>query len=779
MAVTVNLWVRFIRIIGSSTRDNPSCLVVVGSSDVSGSEDRGRDQGDTATGSERGDTDESDRSPAPLRQVRKRVCFDQIDCRPTIYHPGGIFEELAPLPSGLLLDPRAQSWGNVFGSSASHHTFVIRIRSPISRSFLKVLKRSRRIVIFAGRILVGSGYVVSKLGSLESRLPCVLGPRKSRLSLFSRKQQRLLDKAREMDGVPDLSALLKGKLQLLTKKSTTVDPQGPSNSGVDVTSEGGVTSLERASREGASGEEGPIATDQRCTAETSTSGPKKKKKTKRTKVRATDEVPPEESAPIDATYEGSKSKNKKDGRKRSRGGAEGQEAVLVGAASDGHPKKITKRSVEAEPRPSTSDANAADAAIVDAVGGASGTPGNLSEERRKTYSREGGSGGEPARSTPDSSARKRSGSEGSVAKRKRVEFPDRVEFSYNETTPLILNPLRCAELTRQIRGGTKEMPQLEDLYFENEYIDAASSRARSDGSMNFLVEKYDSALKQTMIQLGSSEKLAQARLKAIERVRAEHKKANEKAAKEKEVLRVKFKELEGKLKFAGAAKKELARENTRLEQASATLEKEKTELLEERDAAVEKMIRERQRLRDSQGLDVTRERERVEAAMIEKANRCFGRVRDHLTRMEAFGKAKNLYGQASGTRKCLEMIKASGTEIPQEMIDVFAEQEKLYEAEPMKFCVDLIGPGTVSQLLTSLEITEEPSEEPLVDVTSVPAEHVGVPEGGGPGERPENENLEEVPGKDNLEIGDTPVREEETGNVGIEDPVLVSDSSSK
>ena len=180
---------------------------------------------------------------------------------------------------------------------------------------------------------------------------------------------------------------------------------------------------------------------------------------------------------------------KKDGRKRSRGGAassvdrgeglaEGQEAVLVGAAPDGHPKKRTKRAVEAEPRPSTSDANAADATLVDAVGEASGTPENLSEERRKTCSREGGSGGEPARSTPDSSARKRSGSEGSVAKRRRIEFPDRVEFSYDETTPLILNPLRCAELTRQIRGGTKEMPQLEDLYFKNEYIDAASSRAR-------------------------------------------------------------------------------------------------------------------------------------------------------------------------------------------------------------------------------------------------------------------------------------------------------------
>ncbi|KAH0868291.1 hypothetical protein HID58_075313, partial [Brassica napus] len=290
----------------------------------------------------------------------------------------------------------------------------------------------------------------------ESRLPCVLGQRKSRLPLFTRKQQRLFGKAKEMDGVPDLSALLKGKLQLLSKKSTTVDPQGTFNSGVDGTSEGGGTSREGASKR-ASREGGPIAVDQG----------------------------------------GSKEKKKKDRKKRSRGGAassvdrgeslaEGQEAVLVGTAPDGHPKKRTKRSVEAEPRPSTSGAtrpstsgaNAADATLVDAVGEASGTPKTPSEERRKTSSREGGSGGEPERSAPDSSARQRSRSEGSVAKRRRIEFPDRVEFSYDETTPLILNPLRWAELTRQIRGGTKEKPQLEDLYFKNEYIDAASSRAR-------------------------------------------------------------------------------------------------------------------------------------------------------------------------------------------------------------------------------------------------------------------------------------------------------------
>ncbi|KAF2536686.1 hypothetical protein F2Q68_00022152 [Brassica cretica] len=376
-------------------RDEDADHAEVGSSNVSGSEDRGRYQGDTATGSERGDADESDRSLTPVRQVRERVCFDQIDCRPTIYHP--------------VRHPNTIAYPEKFFESAQAIAAHSHLRWPdLSREWIH--RQQARIA----RV------------DWESRLPCVLGPCKLRLPLFTRKKQRLLDKAREMDGVPDLSALDRLTPELTSLLKVVKPP------------EKGPPEKEPPERRAL------LQPIRGGTAETSASGPKKKKKkTKRTKVGATDEILPEESAPFDATSKGSKSKKKKDGRKRSRGEAEGQEAVLVGAASDGHPRKRTKRSVEAEPRPSTSDANAADAAIVDAVGEASGTPGKLSEERRKTCSREGGSGGEPARSTPDSSARK-----------------------------------RCAELMRQIRGGTKEMPQLEALIFRNEYIDAASSRAR-------------------------------------------------------------------------------------------------------------------------------------------------------------------------------------------------------------------------------------------------------------------------------------------------------------
>ncbi|KAF3570284.1 hypothetical protein F2Q69_00059475 [Brassica cretica] len=292
--------------------------------------------------------------------------------------------------------------------------------------------------------------------------------------------------------------------------------------------------------------------------------------------------------------------------------------------------------------------------------------------------------------------------------------------------------------------------------------------------MNSLVEKYDSALKQTMIQLGASEKLSRARLWAIERVRAEHKKANDKAAEEKEILRAKFEELEGKLMSDRAAKKKLTREKVCLEQANAALEKEKAELQEERDAAVEKLIKERKCLKDSRSQEFTLERVRVQAAMTDKSSRCFDRVRDYFARRNVFEKVKSLYGQASGTRKCLEVIKDGGTEIPQEMIDVFIEREKLHEAEVAKLGVGPLSEDdlTLSPLVLPSRFVNEDfkatldpygsnSEDPSVDVTSTPVEQV--------------EALEKTnPEKDSVSVQGSGAKD-----VNPKDPVEVSDTSSE
>ncbi|KAG2250210.1 hypothetical protein Bca52824_080346, partial [Brassica carinata] len=309
---------------------------------------------------------------------------------------------------------------------------------------------------------------------IESRLPVVLGPRKSRLSLFTRKQQKILE-ARKMDGVPDLSALLKGKLQLLSQKSTTADVQGATSSDAG-----------RASEEGA-----PGLVDKDVGAEPPASSPKKKKKSKKARRKATEELPLDEIASLDETSEGLEVRKGERGRKRPYEGgtssidrgevpAVGREGTTRGsvesdrsevAPEDRPRKKKKKKSVEAEPRPSD-----AEMGLVEVVAG-----GDVSLETPPEEREVSARGSDPVtgeRSIPDPSARKGSRSEGSSARRKKIEFPDRVEFSYDETTPLILNPRRCAELTRQIRGGTKEMPQLDDLYFRNEYIDPASSRAR-------------------------------------------------------------------------------------------------------------------------------------------------------------------------------------------------------------------------------------------------------------------------------------------------------------
>lgn len=92
-----------------------------------------RDEGENASGS----GSETPRSVARPRRWARRgvrsgqterrpavrsIPYDQIDCRPVIYHPGGIFEELPRLPSEVLRDPRVQSWGNVFSSCSSDRT---------------------------------------------------------------------------------------------------------------------------------------------------------------------------------------------------------------------------------------------------------------------------------------------------------------------------------------------------------------------------------------------------------------------------------------------------------------------------------------------------------------------------------------------------------------------------------------------------------------------------------------------------------------------------------
>ncbi|KAF2533981.1 hypothetical protein F2Q70_00029317 [Brassica cretica] len=221
-----------------------------------------------------------------------------------------------------------------------------------------------------------------------------------------------------MEGVPDLSALLKGKLQLLSKKTTP-----------DVVPES--TNSEKA---GASKGRDSVIVDEDVGAEPSALTPKRKKKSKKAKRRVTDEAPGQdvplgETVSLGEASKGSKAKKKKERKKRPREEAtfltdhddmpgEGREAApedlvradTIEAVPEDRPKKKTKkRSVEAVPRPIADGTTP-----VDSAGRKSLSPGTPLEKRRRVEASEGGSRSGSAaseRSAPDSATRRGARSE--------------------------------------------------------------------------------------------------------------------------------------------------------------------------------------------------------------------------------------------------------------------------------------------------------------------------------------------------------------------------------
>ncbi|KAF3572401.1 hypothetical protein F2Q69_00058761 [Brassica cretica] len=244
------------------------------SSRSSGSDGRG-DGSDGQRSSEGSGSEASSQVLRPSRMVHWRIRFDQMDCRPTIYHP--------------VRHPNTIAYPKKLFESAQTIATHSHLRWPdLSREWIR--RQQARIA----RV------------DWESRLPCVLGPRKLRLSLFTRKQQKLLNKAREMEGVPDLSALLKGKLQVLSaKKSTSVVPSETNGPGDAGTSQENVPSL----------------VDEDVDVELSAPSPKKKMgKTAKAKKHAAEKQQStslEENVSLGEAPKGSKKKKKKEEKKRS------------------------------------------------------------------------------------------------------------------------------------------------------------------------------------------------------------------------------------------------------------------------------------------------------------------------------------------------------------------------------------------------------------------------------------------------------------------------------
>ncbi|RIA04214.1 hypothetical protein BRARA_K01578, partial [Brassica rapa] len=228
----------------------------------------------------------------------------------------------------------------------------------------------------------------------------------------------------------------------------------------------------------------------------------------------------------------------------------------------------------------------------------------------------------------DSSAHITEGSETRVSGRPKETPEDGFKFEFSRELPLACYPEDCARLLRLVKGGPDLLPSVGDLIFKDEYEHASCSSVKSHGDWNVLIGKYDSALRRAREQIRESE---------------------EAKKKVEEALRT---------RTSDAAELQMCKEAmNNLEVVVDKQRKEKVDL--ERRIAAES-------LRHSEEMTRLRKSRRISLREDQR---------------DKYDDARCLYSQAFGTRKCLEQIKASGVEIPQETIDFFAEQERHYEEE--------------------------------------------------------------------------------------------------
>ena len=133
--------------------------------------------------------------------------------------------------------------------------------------------------------------------------------------------------------------------------------------------------------------------------------------------------------------------------------------------------------------------------------------------------------------------------------------------------------------------------------------------------MNFVVELYDSALKEATSKLKHSDKLLRAKDTAHDRNEKEFKATIDRVAEERTRLLARKKAQEA----AGAKIRGLEEEKNAWTREKAALEEKMV-------STALRHLKEVNRLRDSRGYEVTHERVRVQTAMIAKSNQHFAKI---------------------------------------------------------------------------------------------------------------------------------------------------------
>ncbi|KAF8088686.1 hypothetical protein N665_0532s0046 [Sinapis alba] len=201
------------------------------------------------------------------------------------------------------------------------------------------------------------------------------------------------------------------------------------------------------------------------------------------------------------------------------------------------------------------------------------------------------------------------------------------------------------------------------------------------GSSNLLIAKFEKELKNTFVQLGRVQEVAQEKDcslarkgEELEAAKRALQKTESHAAKRKKKMKAKISMLGLELEVARRSNEELKEKNTKVEREKAKLDQEKAAMLL-------KAAEEPSRSRESRRFLVEKEKERVEAAMIEKCDRRFANIREYQVRRQAYDDKCLLYAQAFDTKKCLQKLLTRNQPLTQSTVAFFERKEQSLKAE--------------------------------------------------------------------------------------------------
>ncbi|KAG2281606.1 hypothetical protein Bca52824_052826 [Brassica carinata] len=306
---------------------------------------------------------------------------------------------------------------------------------------------------------------------ISDSLPHINQSTMKRLSLFTRAEQKEINRAKSMKQLPDLSLIVAGKIG--AKKSASGSKVGPPGTEVAAAA--------------------PVAAEQ---ALTGGSSQRKNSRKKKKDVEARGE--PNEEGNVEQTGAGGTSK--KGGKKRKAGDPPTEDALK---------KKKMKKKDFTLPRPSSVCEEELQVLVPEAVSevrtsdddedetialrlrrrerrtvdegsrGAFADDRDISETPRKSAVSEGWRG----RLLDESPARIAEGSETRVSGRPKETPEDGFKFEFDRGLPLTFHPEDCGRLLQLIKGGPDQLPPVKDLIFKDEYEHAACSSVKEKADL--------------------------------------------------------------------------------------------------------------------------------------------------------------------------------------------------------------------------------------------------------------------------------------------------------